>query len=116
MRDFRELLEEQNKDTYFARMYKRLNIGNYELSVQASEKHYCIPRKTLSDVFEYENMEVAVLTKSGEWCDIEHDSFFNDWEFRDVFLCEYDGMVAGYVPIIIIQSLCDYIENKSKCM
>lgn len=111
MNDFRELLTTRVKHGIF-RLLKRIPIGNYELSIQASNSHYCIPRENLIDLYQYESMEVAVF-KNKEWVNLEKDSFFNEWEYRNEFLESYDGMVAGCISIKTIQSLCDYIEEKS---
>lgn len=112
MKDFRELLESDENSSPFIRMLKRITVGAYELSIQASTYHYSVPRKTLVNLFDYEAMEVAIF-KNEEWVNVEQDSFFNEWKDRTEFLEEYDGMVAGYIPIRMIQSLCDYIEEKS---
>lgn len=55
-------------------------------------------------------MEVAIFNKDA-WVDLEEDTFFNNWKHRNKFLQLYDGMVAGYVPIDIIQSLYNYIKD-----
>lgn len=110
MKDFRESLE--NKEiTPFRRMLKRICIGNYEVSIQASTTHYSIPSKTLENLFDYEAMEVAII-QNNQFVNIGEDAFFNEWKEREKFLEDYDGEVAGFIPIRMIQSLCDYIEEK----
>lgn len=113
MKDFRELLESDENSSHFIRMLKRITVGAYELSIQASTYHYSIPNKTLVNLFDYEAMEVAIF-KNKEWVNVEEDSLFDEWEEREQFLKDYDGMVAGYIPIRMIQSLCDYIDGNSK--
>ncbi|XZI03012.1 hypothetical protein ACSXE3_15305 (plasmid) [Clostridium perfringens] len=113
MKDFRELLESNENSSPFIRMLKRIPLGAYELSIQASTYHYSIPNKTLVNLFDYEAMEVAIF-KNEEWVNVEQDSFFNEWEEREQFLKDYDGMVARYIPIRMIQSLCDYIDENQK--
>ena len=116
MKDFRILLHKNCLSATKNRIIERITIGNYELSIQASEIHYCTPRKVLENVFDYEDMEVAIFEENGRWCNLEEDDFFNDWKDRDIFLEQYDGMVGGHIPIQIIQSLCDYIERKQGVM
>ena len=112
MRDFRELLNRNCSESDSRIVMKGIEVGNYTLSIQASHFHYCTPRTTLINLFDYKTMEVAIF-KDGEWNNIRDDSFFDDWKYRTEFLENYDGMVAGYIPINIIQNLCNYIEGKS---
>ncbi|MGU9123139.1 hypothetical protein ACV3YD_15005 [Clostridium perfringens] len=112
MKDFRCLLKRDESNPTCIAMLKRIYIGDYELSIQASEYHYSTPRKNLSNLFDYETMEVAVF-KSEVWVNVAKDSFFNEWSERHEFLESYDGMVAAYIPIKMIQSFCNYIEEKS---
>ncbi|MGV2640177.1 hypothetical protein GNF86_01810 [Clostridium perfringens] len=109
MKDFRELLKNRDmKDGM--RLLERIKLGDYELSIQASEHHYSYPKETLNNLFDYEDMEVAIF-KNNEFVNIEEDSFFNGWKDREEFLKSYDGMVGAYTPIKIIQSLYDYLEK-----
>ncbi|WP_338627653.1 hypothetical protein QJR52_07150 [Clostridium baratii] len=113
MKDFRELLDAnciKNFKMFSYRVMKWIKVGNYQLSIQASGSHYCEPQQTLRDLKNYISMEVGIF-KNNEWINIRNDSFFDDWKYRMEFLENYDGMVAGYVPINIIQSLYDYIEG-----
>ena len=108
MKDFRSLLTERDNDG-FIRHLNRLPVGGYELSIQASKHAYCIPKKTLENLFDYTAMEVAIF-KDNKWTGVEIDSFFDEWKDKECFLEDYDGVVAGYVPVEVIQSLYDYIE------
>ena len=109
MKDFRELLKNRDmKDDM--RLLERIKLGDYELSIQASEHHYSYPKETLNNLFDYEDMEVAIF-KNNEFVNIEEDSFFNEWEYKEEFLKSYDGMVGAYMPIEIIQSLYNYLEK-----
>lgn len=110
MIDFRELLECKDTSGIF-RINEWINLGDYKLSIQASNSHYCTPRENLIDLFEYESMEVAIF-KNGDFINLEKDSFFDKWKDRDLFLENYDTQVAGYVPIDVIQSLFNYMLNR----
>lgn len=92
------------------RIMERIKIGEYELSIQASKFHYCTPRETITDLYKYKEMEVAIFNKDA-WVDLEEDTFFSNWKHRNKFLQLYDGMVAGYVSIDIIQSLYNYTKD-----
>lgn len=111
MKDFRDVLNGNCIEHFGFRIMECIEIGIYKLSIQASRHHYCTPQKLLTDLYEYEEMEVGIFT-GDEWCNLEEDIFFDTWENRENFLKHYDGMVASYVPIEIIQSLYEYIEDK----
>ncbi len=53
---------------------ERIKIGEYELSIQASKFHYCTPRETITDLYKYKEMEVAIFNKDA-WVDLEEDIF-----------------------------------------
>ena len=113
MGDFRQLLKVKKEyGVLDFRQLERLKVGKYFLSIQASEVHYCIPRKSLKDMFDYMAMEVGIFDEDSNWCDLEYDSFFDDWKDREIFLNQYDGMVGAYIPIWLLQSLYDYIESR----
>lgn len=111
MTDFRNLLTERDNDG-FVRRLNRITVGDYELSIQASRHAYCTPEKTLENLFDYKTMEVAIF-KDNKWVSVESDNFFDGWRlaYKECFLQYYDGMVAGYVPVRVIQSLYEYIES-----
>lgn len=109
MNDFREELIEIRND--YIRIFSQINIGEYSLSIQASDMHYCTPRETFEDIYKYDSMEVAVF-KNDEWCDIEQDEEFDCWKYKTYFLESYDGMVASRIDIDVIQSLYEYLIDK----
>ena len=111
MKDFRLLLNESGRVGIF-KHFKSLHIGEYNISIQGSTAHYCEPQEFFNDSFKYKTMEVAVI-KNNQFVDIEKDNFFNEWKDKEKFLEHYDTQVAGCIPIKIIQSLCDYVEEKS---
>ena len=64
MSDFRlELKREKGRKFVNA----PIPAGDYFLSVQASEGHYCEPQETLEDPREYSSFEVAVFDKNMKW-------------------------------------------------
>lgn len=92
-------------------MFHRLELGNFELSVQASRTHYCTPRETLPSAEDYFEFEVG-LFENGRWVNPTLDERFNPviaylrkhWE---------DGPtgVGAYVPSEIIQTLYEFVQD-----
>lgn len=114
--DFRMKLEtELSTRTSEGRVRKFYSIkaGEYLISVQASKFHECIPQATLTNVGMYKSMAVSILDKDLRVINLEEDSFFDEWENREAFLVKYDGETGKFIPIEVIQSLFDYIEEKS---
>ncbi|WP_075810116.1 hypothetical protein [Clostridium perfringens] len=109
MKDFRELLETGYGGYRGFRVLQHLNVGEYKLSIQASDGHYCEPRKLLNNIYDYTHMEVAII--KGDFVHIGFDNFFDNWEYKEKFLENFDGCVAGYIPIDIIQSLYEYMAK-----
>ena len=95
------------------RKFYSIKAGEYLISVQASKFHECIPQATLINVGMYKSMAVSILDKDSRVINLEEDSFFDEWENREVFLVKYDGETGKFIPIEVIQSLFDYIEEKS---
>lgn len=118
MKDFRDLMivgSEMKMDGPFpmhSRMYRHIPVGEFNLSIQASEHHYCNPRCTLP-LNAYSSMEMAIF-RDKDWVNPKTDEQFKNFE-RLTELSERweDGEVAvgGYIPVDLIQALCDYIEG-----
>lgn len=121
MEDFRKLLKVEKYEDYSSmglksepfRLFKGIDIGNFTVSIQASSNHYCTPRHTLKNLNEYEDMEIAIFEKD-KWIQPHTDLRFKNFNRLDELLNTYeagDVAVGGYVPINLIQDLCDYLEN-----
>lgn len=103
MKDFREIMNEgyipdPNEGKYGStrQMCKRLELGDGTvLSIQASEYHYCKPRKNSQNrtYKDYDEFEIGFPSKVIE--DIK--PFAEDYE-------DLTGTVYGYVPYKIIQN------------
>lgn len=112
-KDFRdELLIKGREDRYFHPIKTR----NYLLSIQASDVHYCEPRRILDDIRLYKTWEIAIINNNkNEWVNIKYDEvdkeFFSKWKLYDEFVERYDGMVAGYIETETVQSLYDFLKN-----
>lgn len=95
------------------RKFYSIKAGEYLISVQASKFHECIPQATLTNIGMYKSMAVSILDEDLRVINLEEDSFFDEWENREAFLVKYDGETGKFIPIEVIQSLFDYIEEKS---
>ena len=94
------------------RMFKWIEAGDYRMSIQASEYHYCEPRLTLEDLSNYEEMELA-LFKNGEWVQPREDEKIKSFPRYAELEERYEKgnvAVAGYVPVDLLQDLYDYLS------
>lgn len=57
-----EVITKESFGEYDLRVFSSISFenGKYFISLQASYAHYCIPRKTLYDLEEYESFEVLL--------------------------------------------------------
>lgn len=116
MKDFRELLETKEESKYMSihhRLFKPIEFeNNFSISIQGSYSHYCNPRQTLS-IDEYESLEIAIF-ENDKWIQPHTDKRFLNFSRINELLSHYeesDIAVGGYLPIDLIQDLCEYIEN-----
>ena len=104
MKDFRELLEKEGI------LNKRINIGCFGLSIQASYAHYCQPRINSNDNFLYSNFEVA-LFENNEWLNPKDDDRFIDMVWLKDVWESGKYAVGGYIPTNKVQELCNRLES-----
>lgn len=94
------------------RILNQISAGDYELSIQASEYHYCEPRKTIEDLSEYTSMEVAIF-KDNSWVQPRKDEYIKSFKrYKELIDCYEEGDIAvgGYIPVNLIQDLFDYLS------
>lgn len=88
-------------------LFKPVEAGNYLLSIQASEGHYCSPRRTLNGSSDYSSFEVAVLNKrTGKIINCRKSSVMRSlpcWE--ELVSHGWDGTVFGWVSPDLVQDL-----------
>lgn len=94
-------------------MFEKLNIGDITISIQASEFHYCEPRRSTSSLTneileakDYTSFEVALMNDDGfvnphEDERLSKRSWAKYWGSDDV---------AGYVPRADVENLIADIE------
>lgn len=91
----KELQEHLAKDKNDGCHFETLEVNGFQMSIQASDFHYCNPRIDLKHLDNYDTVEVAVF-KNNEWFDVESikgmPQIFEPW---------YEGgtTVAGYVTM-----------------
>lgn len=110
--DFRDLLRDTINEKTGCRLLDALPIGKYMLSIQASKYHYSIPRETFDNLYDYEAFEIGLLNETYDLTDMTKIHSFKAWEDYAEFKEYYDGMVAGYVPVKMVQSLMNYMKNQ----
>jgi hypothetical protein len=119
MNSFVELLEVKNEDvdSYFGenrgyRLNTALQVGDYELSIQASYSHYCTPRLTVP-LNEYTAFEVAIFDNGGAWMNPHRDEVFEGFErleeLKDRWEEGEDASVGGYIDKDLVQDLYEYL-------
>lgn len=95
-------MHEHNEFNYRLLQHIYFDSGNYALSIQASEHHYCHPKQTLA-LKEYTHFEV--MTKIPKY-DVPKN-WLNDYDTG----C---GDVFAYVPVSEIEKLIDMLDKKYK--
>ena len=98
MMTIKEFLQKTYETTYTGRLRVRkaaLCKDGFVISIQASEYHYCIPRKNLGDG-SYEEVELG-------FPNIE-DEIISEYAEDPSDLC---NTVYGYVPVAVVQELVD---------
>lgn len=97
------------------RCFKSIPAGRYRLSIQASEGHYCSPRKTCAPEL-YHSMELAIFHR-GRWLQINRSKVLREFPRWDELREMADRFgsrcpVFGYVPIDLIDDLYLYLINR----
>lgn len=106
MQDFRDVLSKKIKVNPILR--EGIVIGDYVLSIQASNFHKCEPAKSNLDLYDYKEMELCIY-KNHKAVNVLEDKFFNNWKDKKELDEHYDLDFYIYVPINLIQSLYEYI-------
>lgn len=89
--------------------FQSLQIGAMKASIQASEYHYCSPRRTLASSDNYEAFEVALILQD-EWFHPEKDARFAGCDWAQ-YWSEYDDVAARVPRAAIEQMLKDLSQH-----
>ena len=117
MKLINELQKQKNadsKDQY--RKLKAVKAGNYMLSIQGSNGHYCSPRQTLP-VDLYSDMELAIINKKGSMVSINRSKLFRKFKRYDELLDRADSLnscstVYGYVSVNLLNDLYCFLNEE----
>ncbi|MCP8969709.1 hypothetical protein [Ectobacillus ponti] len=90
------------------RGFAGLQFGDVTLSIQASQAHYCTPRKTLEDLTQYSRMEFALIREE-EFISVRR--ILPDFP-RLEEIEEFKDTVYAYVPVELIEELCEALVTK----
>ena len=118
MKEFQRKLEVSRPGQY--QIFKSIEVGGYELSIQGSESAYCHPRESLPPDI-YTEMELAIF-KGGEWLNVAKSSTFKAFPRYRELKERADGwfpnkgdcggrVVFGYVPVDLIDDLHQYLKE-----
>lgn len=90
----------------------RIEVGNFNLSVQASLYHYSTPRENLDDFSEYSQYEIAIFEGDDVWVSPRNDPRFSGQEWAAKF---EDGgnPVAGYVDKKTVEEIYEFLSKLS---
>lgn len=93
--------------------FPRIEVGNYKISAQGSERSYSTPRSVFKNLTDYSAVEIAIFSKKGDWINPHKSSVFkafprwNELNFEDSSL-----PVCGWVDLELLSELIDYLENR----
>lgn len=111
-----ELLNQKGEISFGTRMLERIPVNGYYLSIQASENHYCYPRKTFKDLNLYTQFELAIFDSNEEWVIIDKNKIFKKFSRYSELLEKADAemgntQVFGWVNVDLIEDLYKYLKN-----
>lgn len=115
MKNFKELLTVRSEDKFLSvhsRIFNPINVGDFQISIQGSQNHYCEPRATLP-IDNYSEMEIAIF-EGDKWVQPHTDERFKNFSRLSELLDRYEEggkAVGGYVSVDLIQDLCNYLEQ-----
>lgn len=89
-----------------------IKIGKYQLSIQASEGHYCSPRKNLTDYNLYNSFEMLIMKADGSDIQLKKSSIIRKYSKYYKLLSHYDGNgIFGWVDKDILEDFVNYLES-----
>lgn len=100
--DFRECLI--RKLVGYSKVNNALEVNRWIISIQASENHYCYPRKNLN-IWEYESFEIAL------WCKKEEGMLDINKLFPHIIDEKQYDQVLDWVEVETIQKLWEHLHT-----
>ena len=114
--DLLKVIERIKRDSGEATPYVYpVDAGKYVMSVQASERHYCSPKKRLP-VKQYKSMELAIF-KGDEFVQVYDNEDFKNFDRYEELVKSSERMndkiaaVYAYVPIDLLSDLYLFLKN-----
>lgn len=91
-----------------------IETPKYNISIQASNTHYCEPRENFTELDSYEKVEVALFDKDYKWVQPRNEKDLFKFEDFDK-LIEYwengDIPVGAYVPLKLINKFIKFLNQ-----
>lgn len=95
-------------EDFGSRIFHHIECGDkIKISVQASASHYSEPRKTLDDLTQYKEMELAFI-KDGLFR--VADSVIEDEGLVKKIKPYFDGGIYAYVPVELIEEVYQHLK------
>lgn len=106
--------DEANSSDKFRRL-QPIKAGKYVLSIQASDYHYCMPKKSLP-VDKYTCFEIAIFNKKGSFVSINRSKVFKEFNRYSELLERISGVnssaaVYAYVEVDLLNDLYLFLKD-----
>ena len=95
-----------------SKVISSFKIGKYQLSIQASEGHYCSPRKNLTDYNLYNSFEMLIMKEDGSDIQLKKSSIIRNYPKYYKLLSYHDGEgIFGWVDKDLLEDFVNYLES-----
>ena len=84
------------------------------ISIQGSSSHYCSPRAYLDNIQEYDNVEIALFEKSGDWIQPRDCDLLENFKGLTELIENYEEghtAVGYHIPINLVNDLVTYLNK-----
>lgn len=95
-------------------MRPKIKLNKLDISIQASNFHYCTPREDFDDINKYAEVEIALFHKDGSWVQPRTEPLLADFNQLAELIKHYetgDTAVGAYVPIKLVSNLIEYLKD-----
>lgn len=112
----KNFIDQLKRRTEDPKYFTTVIAGDFELSIQGSNTHYCEP-KEIVDASQYKSLEMAIFKSSGEWVQVRKESILKDFPRINELIDrteEGESPVSYYVPVDLIQDLYIFLCINTK--
>ena len=112
----KNFIDQLKRRTEDPKYFTTVIAGDFELSIQGSNTHYCEPKEVV-DASQYKRLEMAIFKSSGEWVQVRKESILKDFpRIGELAACTQQGEcpVSSYVPVDLIQDLYIFLCINTK--